>query len=70
MPSDLEASLRQTGFELLAVDLQHARLAAHLPPFHKDPFDRMVVAQAMNRGALLVTSDGMLAAYGLEVLLI
>ncbi len=39
-------------------------MAGELPPIHKDPFDRMLLAQAIVEGAQLLTVDGQLARYG------
>ncbi len=41
----------------------HAAALANLPPLHKDPFDRMLVAQAMSEGVTLVTADPQVAKY-------
>lgn len=70
IPRDLEAQLSAGRFEVVAPTLADSRLAANLPPIHKDPFDRMIVAQALNRGAVIVTSDRTLADYGVEVILL
>ena len=56
------------GFEGLAIDAADARLAGELPRHHRDPFDRMLVAQALARGLVLVTSDRRLASYDAKVL--
>ncbi len=45
------------------VNIQHAVSIASLPPLHKDPFDRLVLAQAITEGITLVTSDARLARY-------
>jgi PIN domain nuclease of toxin-antitoxin system len=52
-----------SGFRELAVRSPVALLAARLPPHHRDPFDRMLVAHAMNESAMLYTADRQLAAY-------
>jgi PIN domain nuclease of toxin-antitoxin system len=70
IPRDLEAQLSVGRFEVVAPTLADSRLAANLPPIHKDPFDRMIVAQALNRGAVIVTSDRTLGEYGVEVILV
>lgn len=70
IPRDLEAQLAAGRFEVVAPTLADTRLAANLPPIHRDPFDRMIVAQALNRGAVIVTSDRTLAEYGVEVILV
>ena len=55
-------------FTELPVTLAHAARLQALPSHHADPFDRMLVAQAMVEGATLVTRDGGLGAYGVPVL--
>ncbi len=47
----------------LAVTSQHAVNIDTLPPLHKDPFDRLLLAQALSEGITLVTSDATLAGY-------
>jgi len=65
----LEDSLRQSSFQLLAISLRHALAAPQLPQHHKDPFDRMLIAQAMEEGLVLITSDRVFTRYaGLRVL--
>jgi PIN domain nuclease of toxin-antitoxin system len=54
----------EVGFEELAVTLVHARRVHSLPPRHRDPFDRMLVAQALEDGLTIVTHDTMVIAYG------
>jgi PIN domain nuclease of toxin-antitoxin system len=55
-------------FTELPITLAHAARLQALPAHHSDPFDRMLVAQAMVEGAALVTKDAALAAYGVQVL--
>ena len=55
-------------FTELPVTLAHAARLQALPTHHADPFDRMLVAQAMVEGATLVTRDSALGAYGVPVL--
>jgi PIN domain nuclease of toxin-antitoxin system len=64
LPAALEASLL-TGLPITVVDGDRA---GTLPPHHRDPFDRMLVAQALRLGAVIVTRDPAFAAYGIEVL--
>ncbi len=59
----LEA-LEPTGFDLLPIEAQHAIGVRNLPDIHKDPFDRMLIAQAHYEGMVLFTDDEPLAAYG------
>ena len=69
-PDRFEERLPELPLTLIAPTLADARLAAHLPPIHRDPFDRMIVAQALNRHATIVTGDRRLAAYGADVILV
>lgn len=48
---------------------EHALLVQSLPTIHKNPFDRVIVAQAMMEGLTLVTGDHLLADYGVPILL-
>lgn len=52
------------GYRELAVTSEHAVAVNELPPIHKDPFDRILVAQARVEGLLLLTADKMVAKYG------
>ncbi len=70
MPDDLESRLARDQIELVHPTLSDARLAAHLPMLHRDPFDRMIIAQALNRQAPIVTGDARLSDYGAEVVLV
>jgi PIN domain nuclease of toxin-antitoxin system len=54
---------RETRFNDLVVSAEHAAAVAALPPHHKDPFDRLLIAQALTEPARLVTADKALAAY-------
>lgn len=61
-------TLAADDFTELPVTLAHAARLQALPSHHADPFDRMLVAQAMVEGATLVTRDAALGAYGVPVL--
>jgi PIN domain nuclease of toxin-antitoxin system len=58
----------RAGFEPLPVSLAHAERAGHLPPHHRDPFDRMLIAQAQLEGLTVVTRDAAFDAYEVDVL--
>jgi PIN domain nuclease of toxin-antitoxin system len=58
---------RETRFTELALTTQHAAAVAALPLHHKDPFDRLLIGQALTEPARLVTSDKMLAAYSKDL---
>ncbi|MHA6616564.1 type II toxin-antitoxin system VapC family toxin [Pseudonocardia sp. DLS-67] len=65
---DLRSHAMEQGFTELPVTGAHATAARDLPFHHKDPFDRMLVAQAAVEGLTLVTADDALVAYGVPVL--
>ena len=60
---DLERHLLDHGFRDLPVTAGHARQLALLPLIHRDPFDRILAAQALAENLTLVTADRQLAAY-------
>ena len=53
----------RSGFEPLPVSWAHARRVETLPPIHRDPFDRLLVAQALEEPLVLITHDENVAAY-------
>ena len=55
------------GIPTLAIRAAHIRVLAGLPELHKDPFDRMLIAQALAEGLMVATKDTMLARYGAPV---
>jgi PIN domain nuclease of toxin-antitoxin system len=63
-PDDMVAQISEKGFQQLPISAHHGDMAARLPMLHRDPFDRMLVAQAMAEGLILLTHDRRLAAYG------
>ena len=66
-PSDyVPARLALTMTVPLAISGTHALLASSLPSHHRDPFDRMIVAQALVEGVPVLSSDGQLDAYGIQ----
>ncbi len=60
----LRPALAEMGFEELPVTGAHAETLARLPPVHKDPFDRMLVAQSLAEPLILLTNDAALQTYG------
>jgi PIN domain nuclease of toxin-antitoxin system len=62
-PAQIAAEAGRIGFTALAVDSDAAARVADLPPHHRDPFDRLLVAQAMFLPARLLTADPALARY-------
>jgi PIN domain nuclease of toxin-antitoxin system len=62
-PEPLRRSLVRTGYTELSITGEQAMYVSRLPPIHKDPFDRLLVAQATVEGIILLTSDRLLAQY-------
>jgi PIN domain nuclease of toxin-antitoxin system len=62
-PRLLRRGLLDNGYEELPITGQHAVAISGLPSLHADPFDRMLVAQSMVEGVLLLTSDSIVARY-------
>ena len=62
------AALGRLGFEPLPVTALHTEAVERLPWHHRDPFDRLLVAQALVEDRVLVSADPRLSAYGVEVL--
>ncbi|MGN9808159.1 type II toxin-antitoxin system VapC family toxin [Micromonospora sp. BQ11] len=67
-PPDLAERVRDMGFRELPVTHAHAIAARRLPPHHRDPFDRMLVAQALAENLTLATRDASIALYAVDVL--
>ncbi len=67
MPDGLAAELQSGGFVPLAISAEHAEHAPTLPAHHRDPFDRMLIAQAQLEALALVTADQILGAYDVEL---
>ncbi|MEH0824422.1 MULTISPECIES: type II toxin-antitoxin system VapC family toxin [unclassified Micromonospora] len=67
-PPDLAERVRDMGFRELPVTHDHAITAGSLPPHHRDPFDRMLVAQAITEDLTLATRDASIPLYEVDVL--
>jgi len=67
-PADLEDEIERNRFGPLPISIAHASAAGRLARHHDDPFDRMLVAQALAEGLTLVTNDRRLASYGVPTL--
>ena len=68
MPSNLPEVLVAERIEVLPVSLPHALAVGNLPLLHRDPFDRMLIAQALAEGLTLVTRDPRILEYEVPVL--
>jgi PIN domain nuclease of toxin-antitoxin system len=64
----LPTALSDAAFKELRVSIAHGIEMAKLPPIHRDPFDRLLVAQARHEGLTLVTRDPMMRRYPIETL--
>jgi PIN domain nuclease of toxin-antitoxin system len=67
-PDDLPEEIARSGFRQLPISFEHAATAGRLPLLHRDPFDRMLVAQARCEGLTLVTRDPQVRRYEVDVL--
>ena len=68
VPPNLIESIGTVGFSELPITAFHAEQAGSLPLLHRDPFDRMLVAQAQAEGLILVTRDANISRYGIRTL--
>jgi PIN domain nuclease of toxin-antitoxin system len=66
-PADLLEQLERAGLDLLPITARHADRVGTLPMHHRDPFDRLLLAQADVDGLALVTADERLGDYGVEL---
>jgi len=62
-PHGLRGGLLDNGYQELPVLAEHALATGALPPIHKDPFDRLLIAQAVVEGLTLLTADALLTRY-------
>jgi PIN domain nuclease of toxin-antitoxin system len=69
-PRAILAAIEPAGFSLLPISGHHAARVADLPVLHRDPFDRMLIAQASFEPMILLTNDKALGAYGSFVALV
>jgi PIN domain nuclease of toxin-antitoxin system len=67
VPDEYLSLLLGAGVQPLAVSVAHAAAVEQLPPYHRDPFDRMLVSQATIEGGALVSRDDALRAYGVTL---
>jgi PIN domain nuclease of toxin-antitoxin system len=67
-PDDLPAALAANNFLELPIAIEHSQKLYHLPLHHHDPFDRIMVAQAMSEGLTLMTRDIKIALYDIKII--
>ena len=68
LPDDFLATMGSCGFAELAISARHGLTAGALPLHHRDPFDRMIVAQARSERLTVITNDARIEAYDVPVL--
>lgn len=68
VPDNLDSIILEEGFLPLPIKLSHGAVAGKLPLFHKDPFDRMLVAQANLENMKLMSKDGQLSQYDVRMI--
>jgi PIN domain nuclease of toxin-antitoxin system len=67
LPESFQAGVAASRFDKLPIDFNHAEVVSTLPRHHNDPFDRMLIAQALTEHLTLVTHDRRFAPYGVDV---
>lgn len=65
---DLESLIWENGIEILPITIEHTLLVSQLPFYHKDPFDRLLVAQAMSENMTLLSGDEKFKLYPIQVI--
>jgi PIN domain nuclease of toxin-antitoxin system len=69
VPGSLREAAEASGFDLLSITAEHAEVAGALPEVHRDPFDRMLVAQAMVEDCTIVSRDPVFGRYAVSTLI-
>jgi PIN domain nuclease of toxin-antitoxin system len=67
MPAGLREHVLESGARILGVAPEHGLAIAELPLHHRDPFDRLLIAQARSEGLTIVTADPQFARYDVPV---
>lgn len=68
LPTLIKELVEVDGFQLLRVEPEHIYALSALPDIHRDPFDRLLIAQANSTGCALMTADSVLSQYPIQVL--
>jgi PIN domain nuclease of toxin-antitoxin system len=63
---DFGGAIADQGFEELAISVDHASLSGSLPDPHRDPFDRMLIAQSLSENLVLVSKESVFDQYGVR----
>lgn len=64
----IPSRVASNGFTVLPIGMAHTLRTYALPPHHRDPFDRILIAQSMVEGVPIISVDSMVAAYGVPIL--
>ncbi len=67
-PENIAGAIEADSFDLLGIELSHIETLGRLEHHHRDPFDRMLIAQAMAERATLVSGDAIFQRYGVVIL--
>lgn len=67
-PDDIDSIVEEEGMLKLPITLFHGEQAGSLPEIHKDPFDRMLIAQAQAEGLIVVTADRVFRQYNIRLM--
>jgi PIN domain nuclease of toxin-antitoxin system len=67
LPADLETMVTRQRFSVLPIAFVHLRRIGTLPRVHRDPFDRMMIAQALAEGIPIATGDRIFTAYEVQI---
>ena len=65
---EMRVEMERSGFRPLPITFDHALAVRELPPHHRDPFDRLLIAQALCENLTLVTADPAIAAYDVRTI--
>lgn len=68
IPENFTGELKKEGFQPLPITWSHCHRVYHLPHHHRDPFDRLLVAQAEEEDLILLSVDEVMRKYGVKVL--
>lgn len=68
VPDDLDQYVRALGLRFLGLSARHGLGVAHLPNHHRDPFDRLLIAQAVEERLTVVTADSRFSEYPIDVI--
>ena len=68
IPSNFRRVLERQPFEMLAINAEHAHAVGDLPAHHRDPFDRMLIAQAKVERLTIVTRDAIIKQYKIPII--